>query len=246
MKPLNPPSPGRSATQADKMRQQRNREAKELIGSRVDTAKAIFTQNTVASQMSNNKAPPVKPIRNSIAHRINTLNNQQDCHQSQQQNLSLLSNHLPQEDKIEIYQSQNVSEDKIEIYQSQDVSESITSKPLPSLNDIVLKTNKSDNGIVTEIITETVCESVPIQITIVPEVDDNDLYSTIKRSPYTKGSSNSQVASPDVDQSIDTNNQIIHEMPTKKGNSAMASNNSNGSPLYTGLCFFTELLYWFA
>lgn len=61
-------------TQAEEMRQQRNNEAKELIGSRVGTAKAIFSQNSASGQMLLNKAAPVKPVRNSIAQRINTLN----------------------------------------------------------------------------------------------------------------------------------------------------------------------------
>lgn len=64
-------------TQAEEMRQQRNNEAKQLIGSRVGTAKAIFTQNSASGQMHNPKtAAPAKPVRNSIAQRINLLNNQ--------------------------------------------------------------------------------------------------------------------------------------------------------------------------
>lgn len=64
-------------TQAEEMRQARNNEAKELIGSRVGTAKAIFTQNSSSGQMHSNKAAPAKPVRNSIAQRINSLNSQQ-------------------------------------------------------------------------------------------------------------------------------------------------------------------------
>lgn len=64
-------------TQAEEMRQQRNNEAKQLIGSRVGTAKAIFTQNSASGQMLTSKtAAPIKPVRNSIAQRINSLNNQ--------------------------------------------------------------------------------------------------------------------------------------------------------------------------
>lgn len=70
-------SPVRTMTQAEEMRQARNNEAKELIGSRVGTAKAIFTQNSSSGQMHSNKAAPAKPVRNSIAQRINSLNNQQ-------------------------------------------------------------------------------------------------------------------------------------------------------------------------
>lgn len=53
-------SPTRTVTGAEKMRQERNQEAKMLIGSRVLEAKAMFSQNTV--QTSSVKAP-VKPIR---------------------------------------------------------------------------------------------------------------------------------------------------------------------------------------
>lgn len=57
------------------MRQQRNNEAKELIGSRVGTAKAIFNQNSASGQMLLNKSSaPIKPVRNSIAQRVNVLN----------------------------------------------------------------------------------------------------------------------------------------------------------------------------
>lgn len=53
------------------MRQQRNLEARELIGSRVGTAKAIFSQNSASGQMqTNNKVAPVKPIRNTIQQRF--------------------------------------------------------------------------------------------------------------------------------------------------------------------------------
>lgn len=56
-----------STTQAEEMRQQRNEEAKQLIGNSVDKAKAIFNQNTAAGQLAKAaKTAPVKPVRNSI------------------------------------------------------------------------------------------------------------------------------------------------------------------------------------
>lgn len=70
-------SPNRVMTEADRMRLQRSQEARELIGSRVGTAKAIFTQNTSDGQMQTKTSAPVKPVRNSIAQRITALNNQQ-------------------------------------------------------------------------------------------------------------------------------------------------------------------------
>ncbi|XP_036326041.1 drebrin-like protein [Rhagoletis pomonella] len=68
-------------TEAERMRQQRNQEARELIGSRVIAAKAIFTQNTSQGQLQTklNTAPPAKPARTSIAQRINAFNQPQSA-----------------------------------------------------------------------------------------------------------------------------------------------------------------------
>lgn len=54
-------SPTRTVTDAEKMRQERNQEAKLLIGSRVLEAKALFSQNTI--QTTTTTKAPVKPIR---------------------------------------------------------------------------------------------------------------------------------------------------------------------------------------
>uniref|UniRef100_A0A1L8E5W7 Putative drebrin n=1 Tax=Nyssomyia neivai TaxID=330878 RepID=A0A1L8E5W7_9DIPT len=70
-------SPVRTQTNAEQMRQQRNQEARELIGSRVGQAKAIFSQNTTNVPVTKASAP-VKPARNSLAQRINSLNQPQD------------------------------------------------------------------------------------------------------------------------------------------------------------------------
>lgn len=56
-------SPVRSATVADEMRQQRNNEAKALIGSRVGTAKAMFTQHSASGQL--NSSPNSKSLADS-------------------------------------------------------------------------------------------------------------------------------------------------------------------------------------
>lgn len=68
---------GQGMTEAERMRQLRNQEARELIGSRVGAAKAIFTRNTSEGQLQSklSSAPPAKPARASIAQRINALNN---------------------------------------------------------------------------------------------------------------------------------------------------------------------------
>ncbi|XP_062135690.1 drebrin-like protein [Drosophila sulfurigaster albostrigata] len=64
-------------TDAERMRQARNQEARELIGSRVGAAKAMFTKHTSEGQLQSklNTQPPAKPARNSIAQRINVFNN---------------------------------------------------------------------------------------------------------------------------------------------------------------------------
>lgn len=67
---------GNNLTDAERMRQARNQEARELIGSRVGAAKAMFTKHTSEGQLQSklNTQPPAKPARNSIAQRINAFN----------------------------------------------------------------------------------------------------------------------------------------------------------------------------
>uniref|UniRef100_A0A6B2E571 Putative actin binding protein 1 n=1 Tax=Phlebotomus kandelakii TaxID=1109342 RepID=A0A6B2E571_9DIPT len=71
-----PDFPTRTQTSAEMMRQQRNQEAKELIGSRVGQAKAIFSQNTTNVSVAKASAP-VKPARNSLAQRFNSVSQQE-------------------------------------------------------------------------------------------------------------------------------------------------------------------------
>lgn len=186
-KPLNPPSPVRLDTSADEMRQQRNREAKELIGSRVDTAKAIFTQNSAASQLSSQKSAPIKPIRNSIAQRINTLNNQQQQRQDEVHSYS--------------FGSSNDANTEAKTIPLQSIDNTAT---LPESPSIVCDATEL-NARVDESAPEPI---VPPPATIIaqalniPEDDDTDPYSTIKRSPYTKTGSSSQVTSPEVEKTM--------------------------------------------
>ncbi|EDW19705.1 drebrin-like protein [Drosophila mojavensis] len=69
----------KTLTDAERMRQARNQEARELIGSRVGAAKAMFTKHTSEGQLQSklNTQPPAKPARNSIAQRINVFNHSQ-------------------------------------------------------------------------------------------------------------------------------------------------------------------------
>lgn len=88
----------RSSAQAEEMRQQRNQEVRQLIGSTVNNAKAIFAQNTVAGQLTNKtaKTAPVKPVRNSISR---TANNRQQ--QSPEPDKSQQQQQQPQQSDIE-------------------------------------------------------------------------------------------------------------------------------------------------
>lgn len=208
-KPLNPPSPVRTNTSADEMRQQRNREAKELIGSRVDTAKAIFTQNSAASQLSNQKAAPIKPIRNSIAQRINTLNNQQ------QQQLHSYSSGSP---------SDGDADTKTTMMQPVEISPTIPESP-----SIVCDVTEIDEHVPpAEPIVETA------QALHIPDDDDVDPYSTIKRSPYTKTGSTSQVTTPDVEQMVVV---PAEPSPVKNGHSSTLTatvNNGKSDDMHKG------------
>lgn len=173
VKAISPTSPQRSVTAAEEMRQQRNQEAKELIGGRVGTAKAIWTQNSAAGQMSTvNKAAPVKPVRNSIAQRINSLNsNQQDGtqeteHKATIETVSIVKTNevvvTPSSPKADTQLHTSVSDDSINPNNNHSVSD--TSNLSPQKGDYA-------------------------------EEDDGDQFSTIKRSPYSKSSS-SQVSTP--------------------------------------------------
>lgn len=136
------PSVDRSTTQAEEMRQQRNQEARQLIGNSVDKAKAIFAQNTAAGQLTNKaaKTAPVKPVRNSITRSATNQRQQQSPEPEQQQTIEQL--------------------------------ESPTG------------TQISNNNLQETINADQAIHNL--------EDDDSDPYSTIKRSPYTKVTTNSQ------------------------------------------------------
>lgn len=87
------------------MRQQRSQEVRQLIGSSVNNAKAIFSQNTAAGQLTNKttKMAPVKPVRNSITR---TANNQRQ-HQSPEPDKSLQQQQLQQQPQPQPQQLQS-------------------------------------------------------------------------------------------------------------------------------------------
>lgn len=154
------------------MRQQRNQEAKELIGSRVGTAKAIFSQNTSSGQMLNSKnSAPIKPVRNSIAQRINTFNNQQTS---------------------PVYEDEKIVEEKLE-----PVKKIVEPEPAPVVIVPIQSTNGStEKNKVEEVEEEKEVVIIPAQVE--EDDDDGDQYSTIKRSPHLK--TNSQPATPTIEE----------------------------------------------
>lgn len=163
-------------TQAEEMRQQRSNEARELIGSRVGTAKAIFSQNSASGQMqTNNKIAPVKPIRNTIQQRFAPLNPESGSEKNDESVENSLS-----EDSIEkivtvVEEVVVLKAENVETFQN------------------VINNGKPEKR------TEETVEATPVinseQST--EQYDDGDQFSTIKRSPYTKtNSNNSQVSTP--------------------------------------------------
>lgn len=150
------PTIERSTTQAEEMRQQRNQEVRQLIGSSVNNAKAIFAQNTAAGQLTSKvtKTAPVKPVRNSIT-RSASSQQQQSQSQSQQQE-------SPEPDQIQ----QQQYEPSLEPSENNMASESIDTTVQPSTNKPL--------------------QQEPLADVHHLEDDNSDPYSTIKRSPYTK------------------------------------------------------------
>lgn len=162
-------------TQAEEMRQQRNLEARELIGSRVGTAKAIFSQNSASGQMqTNNKVAPIKPIRNTIQQRF-TPNNTEPV--------------VEKNDEIVENPSNDDSTEKIA---------KVAEEVILNAENIQTFQNVLNNGKAEKIVEEKI-EVKPVinDEQSAEQFDDGDQFSTIKRSPYTKtNSNNSQVSTP--------------------------------------------------
>lgn len=146
-------SPTRTMTEAERMRQLRSQEARELIGGRVGTAKAMFTQNSTEGQLQNKNAP-VKPVRNSLAQRINAINSGVVQHEEL---------HEPHKEVVP---------EKVEVKS-------------PTITEPII--NKEEKVVVPESVIS----------------DDEDQFSTIKRSPHSKTNS---LASPDDTKPIEKEN----------------------------------------
>lgn len=200
------------------MRQQRNDEAKALIGSRVGTAKAIFTQHSASGQMhstanaaaaaANRAAAPAKPARNSIAQRINTFNNAAVATTTTPKTppvhevADVIKSHMP----AAVHEE---TEDDVEAVHETEKTVSMAAE----VDAIEPQVNRS-NGHETETVAEPIHTNAAVPVAAVhsalpaatvasvyeEDTVAGDQYSTIKRSPYTKqnstASSNSQVATP--------------------------------------------------
>lgn len=136
------------------MRQQRNEEAKQLIGNTVDKAKAIFNQNTANAQLANKvaKTAPVKPVRNSITRSANSQRQQSPDQENSQQ---------PPKQSVSPIHAQSTNTD-LHISHDSQQDNKIADQPANSLED-----------------------------------NENNSYSTIKRSPYSKSNSQNEPSAND-------------------------------------------------
>lgn len=167
-------SPGQGMTEAERMRQLRNQEARELIGSRVGAAKAIFTRNTSEGQLQTklSSAPPAKPARASIAQRINALNNQQTAEEPKQ-NPVAKSAAPPASVSVPV-----------------EIIKEIAPSPAPQpVVEII-----SEEAPVKPEMTAIANEEVHVSAATEDYIDQEEQYSTIKRSPHSKSNS---LQSPD-------------------------------------------------
>ncbi|XP_013110980.1 drebrin-like protein [Stomoxys calcitrans] len=196
--PLSPEKtiPSSSAlTEAERMRQQRSQEAKELIGSRVGAAKAMFTKHTSEGQLQSklSTAPPAKPARNSIAQRINAFN------QPQAQN-EVISTPQPLPGKINLPKQQPMTE------------ATVVAKTPVTMDIPVIKTEMVENIALEPVKPEITAiannEEDNLNIDDYPLEPDTEQYSTIKRSPHSKSNS---LQSPDDTSSSNNTDTALYQ-----------------------------------
>lgn len=200
------PAVERSTTQAEEMRQQRNQEVRQLIGSTVNTAKALWNQNTAAGQLINKpvKTAPVKPARNSISK---SVNNQRQ----------------PSPDPPRIQQS-IVDESPMPIDVNEPISPTITETPhiTETRNNQYINLPEPSTVVDQEEEVQKQQQQLPQQPpqtnNLNVEDDDTDPYSTIKRSPYTKSSNSSQNGSRESDKQNDNVPIETSSAPTNESN----------------------------
>ncbi|XP_067647020.1 drebrin-like protein [Eurosta solidaginis] len=228
-------------TEAERMRQQRNQEARELIGSRVIAAKAVFTQNTSQGQLQTklNTAPPAKPARTSIAQRINAFNQPTEPETrkpsptpgkvefSKFEDYANAANNLQQQQEQHQQQHQqqlvgynNVHRPPSPITHtapSTTIAPTQLSKPAASVAIVVEPEVVVAQNLVTS---NTFEEPVKPEITAIANNDDvlsgaddyivenEEQYSTIKRSPHSKSNS---LQSPETSSSNATDTAVYQD-----------------------------------
>ncbi|SPP76361.1 drebrin-like protein isoform X1 [Drosophila guanche] len=184
--PLSPektaPGFGNNLTDAERMRQARNQEARELIGSRVGAAKAMFTKHTSEGQLQSklNTQPPAKPARNSIAQRINVFNQNQ-----------------PQEASVP---STPRAVSTIKLPEVVETAAPVAPAPAPTAAPVAAE--------VVSTITEVEAETHPVDD--LPLAHESEQFSTIKRSPHSKTNS-LQSQSPDETTSSNETDTAVYQ-----------------------------------
>lgn len=235
------PAVERSTTQAEEMRQQRNQEVRQLIGSTMNTAKALWSQNTAAGQMINKpvKTAPVKPARNSISKSINS----------------------PRQPSPDPPKTQQSIVDEIPMPMPIAVNEStspILTETTSNINETRINQSNINLPEPTPVVEQEQQQppSQPQTNNLNVEDDDTDPYSTIKRSPYTKTSNSSQNGSRENDKQNDNVRIEMQTAPTNESNINVTepyveSGNDEGEfahkskrhPLSTG--FYSKLSFCF-
>lgn len=193
---------GNNLTEADRMREQRSQEARELIGSRVGAAKAIFTKHTSEGQLQSklNTAPPAKPVRNSITQRINAFN--QPHSQNDSPTAPAQSQPLP--GKITL-PKQAVAVAEIEKTLPKELKEE------PALEQQPMKQQEEahlEQPVKPEMTAIANNEEDAHNLDDYPLEPDSEQYSTIKRSPHSKSNS---LQSPDETSSSNNTDTALYQ-----------------------------------
>ncbi|XP_055905371.1 drebrin-like protein isoform X2 [Eupeodes corollae] len=191
-------------TEAERMRQLRNQEARELIGSRVGAAKAIFTRNTSEGQLQSNSAPPAKPARASIAQRINALNNQQPAAPPQEP--------APVEAPVATPTMPAAATAIPAVCVPVDIVKEIAPSPAPQPVIEVIQEEAPVKPEMTAIANEEVHQSAATD----DYMDQEEQYSTIKRSPHSKSNS---LQSPDEVTVVQQVSEPVQQQQQKQSSS---------------------------
>lgn len=199
------PAVERSTTQAEEMRQQRNQEVRQLIGSTMNTAKALWSQNTAAGQLINKpvKTAPVKPARNSISK---SMNNPRQPSPDPPQTQQSIVDEIPMPMPIALNEptSPIIAEIPPNINETR-INQSNINLPEPS--PAVEQEQQQQQQ-----------PPPPQTNNLNVEDEDTDPYSTIKRSPYTKTSNSSQNGSRESDKQNDNVPIETQTVPTNESN----------------------------